>query len=410
MTGADEAVAIFEAEDGVLLFGSAEALAAIDAEPGVVSKPISARNVARVGAHAGSAASALMTHSGRWVKLTSQSAKDLKLASKVSGSVSDLGILRSGGQFSKHLRFENLGKAAALSPAGPAVLGAMATQYALEAALDDITAYLETIDRKLDKLLQQHKTRTLGQLGGVTLAIDEAAAIYAETGTVSAVTWSKVQATSLALKSMQAEAVEQLHVLSDSVTETAGDVDKAAAALEEAKEDAAFWLGVLARAIALQDRQYVLELARVADEDELQLDSHRQGILVARAERVRRIEAGLESMATAVAEAASLSNAGKVTNPINAPRVARRSAHINTAILTFADHADLTVQGQDLGGPTSWRQAARGLFGEASTAVGTAGASVADRARAVGQTVEERRDDRVLRRAQKIAQKRRRRD
>lgn len=81
------------------------------------------------------------------------------------------------------------------------VLATMATQYALEAALDEITAYLEVIDAKLDQLLKQRKTETLGQLGGIAMAIEEANAIYNETDGVSLVTWSKVQ---FALQTMQA--------------------------------------------------------------------------------------------------------------------------------------------------------------------------------------------------------------
>lgn len=175
-----------------------------------------------------------MAQSGRWVKLDRQSHEAVKAAQKAGMGKVLSGVLRGDkGRIIKHLKFEDLAKGAALTPAAPAVMGAMATQYALEAALDDITAYLETIDLKLDQLLKQRKTETLGQIGGVSLAIDEAAAILDETGTVSPVTWSKVQATSLALQTMQAEAVAQLQAVAENVTTAGGDVDKAAKALEQ---------------------------------------------------------------------------------------------------------------------------------------------------------------------------------
>lgn len=404
MTDAGETVAVYEAEDGILAFGSEAVLARLEADAGVRSKPISKRHVARIAGHAGTVGGRLAAESGRWLKLTPESAAHVLAAGGKSKVAS--GVLRNKGQITKHLKFENLSKSAALTPAAPAVFGAMATQYAIESALDDITAYLEEIDRKLDQLLKQRKTETLGQIGGVSLAIDEAASIFASTGTVSSTTWSKVQGTSLALQTMQAEAIEQLHVVSEDVTSAAGDADKAAKVLTRVRDDVQFWLGVLARTIALQDRQYVLELARVADEDELQLLAHRQGITVARAERVRRIVAGLEAIVESVTASSTLSNAAKVANPISAPKVARQANAITESISTFAQHAGLALGGSGSVDLTPWARAARGLLDEASTVVITAGTGVAGRARLFGQAVEERRDERVLRRARKIEEKR----
>lgn len=406
MAEAGETVAVYEAEDGVLVFGSEAALELFDDDAGLASRPLSAKHLARVIGYAGTAGGQLVAESGRWVKLTSESAATAKAA---VGGVDKLtsGVIRDkGGEIAKHVRFENVSKVGALTPAAPAVLGAMATQYAIESALDDITAYLEEIDRKLDQLLKQRKTETLGQIGGVSLAIDEAVSIYASTGTVSSTTWSKVQGTSLALQTMQAESIEQLHALSEDVKAAAGDADKAAKVLTQARDDVQFWLGVLARTIALQDRQYVLELARVADEDEQQLDAHREGITVARSDRVRRIVAGLEAIVDSVAASSTLSNAAKVANPISAPKVARQANSIADSISAFAQHAGLELGGSGSVDLTPWAKAARGLLDEASTVVTSAGTGVAGRARLFGRAVEERRDERVLRRAKRIEEKR----
>lgn len=405
MTDAGEAIAVFDAGDGLLLFGSDGALDAFDAEAGVKTRPISRRDLARLGGHAGPVASKLMDQGGRWVKLTADSAREAKALGGVEKLTS--GVLRGdNGRILKHLRFEDLRLGAALTPAAPAVLGAMATQYALEAALDDITAYLETIDRKLDELLKQRKTETLGQIGGVTLAIDEAAAIYSHTGVVSGVTWSKVEGLSFTLQRMQWEAVEQLHEVANRVQNAAGNADKSAKALGQAQEDAQFWLGVLARGIALQDRYYVLELARVAEEDVLQLESHRQGIAVSRTERVRRITDSLRAVSDAVVSAAALSNAAKVANPIAGPRVARHANRLSVGMSSFAEHASLELGELGVVDETPWARAARELAGDTTSAVGAAGSGVAARARAAGQGLGRRRDERILRRAQKIVERR----
>lgn len=405
MMDAGEAIAVFDAGDGLLLFGNDGALDALDAEAGVKARPISRRDLARLGGQAGPVASKLMEHGGRWVKLTADSARDAKALGGVEKLTS--GVLRGDhGQILRHVRFEDLRLGGVLTPAAPAVLGAMATQYALEAALDDITAYLETIDRKLDELLKQRKTETLGEIGGVTLAIDEAAAIYSHTGVVSGVTWSKVEGLSFTLQRMQWEAVEQLHEVAKRVQNAAGDADKSAKALGQAQEDAQFWLGVLARGIALQDRYYVLELARVAEEDVMQLESHRQGIAVSRTERVRRITDSLRAISDAVISAAALSNAAKVANPIAAPKVARHANGLSVGMSSFAEHANLELGELGVVDETRWARAARELAGEATSAVGVAGSGAATRARAAGQALAQRRDEKVLRRARKIEEKR----
>ncbi|MFK5584171.1 hypothetical protein [Serinicoccus sp. LYQ131] len=412
----DESVAVFEAEDGILVFGSESALSLLDADISVPFRPISGKQLARVTGHVGTAAGTISAESGRWLKLTRESAGHLDTFKATSIGKDGLlaGTLRTNsGQITKHLKFENISKGALLTPAAPMLLGSMATQYALESALDDITTYLETIDRKLDQLLKQRKTETLGQIGGVTLAIDEAYALLASTGTVSATTWSKVQATSLSLQTMQSEAIAQLSDVAESIETVRGHADKTAKALERAAEDTQFWLGVLARTIALQDRQYVLELARVAEESPLQLDDHRRGITDARRNRVQRIVAGLEAVNAAVTATSTLSNRAKVANPINAPKIARRSHAITSDIATFAVHTELDFLEPGDVSATPWSQAALGLIGEATSAVGAVGAvgsGAVHQAQALGHAVEERRDQAVLRKAEKIEEKRRARE
>ena len=403
MDGAGTTVAVYEAEDGILLLGKEADLAVFDSVEGAVSRRLTTRHAARVAGHAGAAGGKLIAESGRWVKLTSESAAEVKAALGGPGQLT-AGVLRGDkGRITRHVRFENLTKVGALTPAAPAVLGAMATQYAMESALDEITAYLEAIDAKLDQLLKQRKTETLGQIGGVTLAIEEAAAIYEATGSVSSVTWSKVQAPSLTLQTLQAEAIEQLRVLGEEVAAATGKVDRSAKVLSRVAEDVRFWLGVLARTIALQDRQYVLELARVADDDETQLESHHSGISTARAQRVRRIVQSLEAISAAVHAAAQLSNAAKVANPLSAPRVVQQANDIADDIAIFAQHADLEFTAAGTVGLTRWSRAARILAEQASETVRT---EVGGRTRAVGQSVQERLIERDLRRAVKKQERR----
>lgn len=399
-TDAGGGITVIEADGGLLLLGPERALAALDRHEGVRPRKVASRTLVLAGQALG-VASQVGAASGRWVKLTKESVDYLDKAGIRQVAA---GVVRDDrGRILKHLTFD---KAALLTPAAPAALAALATQAALEAALDDITEYLEVIDAKLDRLLQQRKLEVTGQLGGVTLALEEAHAIYTETGTVSSVTWSKVQANTLALQTMQAEAVAQLDDLADRVRRHVGDTDAAARALKDAQTDVVFWLGVLARAMALQDRQYVLELARVADAEPAQLDAHHQGIRAARAERARRVGRGLEAVLTSVRDSAVLRNVDRVANPFSAQQVTRGANDVNRSVADFATHADLELLGGSLLEAVSWGSAARALVDDAGELAGGARDAVAGHARSLREQLRERREEGLLARADKVRARR----
>lgn len=405
----DGVIQVFEDGDGFLFFGSRGQLELLPSGPGFVGEDISAANVAKLGVLMSGFAEA-QSMSGRWLKLTQESSSMVKLwgpaRSKAEGLMT--GVVRQpNGQIVKHLRFENVGL---LSPAAPAVLGAMATQYALQAALDEITDYLAVIDAKLDRLLKQRQTQTLGQLGGVVLALDEADAIHQQTGLVSDVTWSKVQTNSLALQTMQAEALAQLHEVAEQIGAAHKDLDRAARVVDSSQQEVSFWLGVLARTIALQDRQYVLELARVADVDASQLEPHREGMRIARSARALKIGEILAGIADSIRDASSISNFARVANPINSQRVVRGGNALNDQLSDFARHADLAALSTERLESLGWGAAARALVGDAAGKVAATGGDVAGKAMTWAQGVEESHDRAVMRSAEKIREKQRRRD
>ncbi|TPW77710.1 hypothetical protein [Schumannella soli] len=382
------------------MLGSTDIVAEIEARLKLAPKRLSPRALGRAGQALGIAAT-VQESSGRWVKLTKESAqllKDLGISNPTSG------VARGdGGRILKHLVFE---PTTLLSPTVLTSLAAVATQASLEASLDEIKEYLEEIDQKLDQLLQQRKIQALGQLGGVTLAIQEADAIHAATGTVSAVTWSKVQANSLALQTMQAESIAQLHAIADRVQSVAGDTDESARMLEKVEDDVTFWLGVLARTLALQDRQYVLELARVADSAGEDLESHRQGITIARTERGERIARSLGAINGSVRAGSDLSNFARVANPFSSRTVTQRANAVNRSVEDFAEHSGLELVAVEAIREMRWGGAVKALVGDAVTQVGSAGAEVADRAKTFGGAIQERSDDTILALAERVSARR----
>lgn len=353
-----------------------------------------------------STAGELQTQSGRWLKLTKESAALVRSLgpSKAKADKLMTGVVRTGkGRIFKHLKFE---KAGLLTPAAPIALGAMATQMALDAAMEEITTYLVTIDAKLDRLLKQRKTETLGSLGGVALAIDEAHAIYAQTGTVSSTTWSKIQANSTALATMQAEAIAQLASLAKDINEAGHDPDRLAVATSNAKSDVPFWLGILGHAMVLENKQYILELARVADAEMDQLEAHRQGIAVARGERMRRIRGSLIAIEEELHAVAGLPNLKKVTNPFRVSHIVDDTNHVNREVAAFAASVELEGVDPDELLKTPWGEAVRVLVGDGAHWAAATSANVVEKVRVIGQQIEESRDEAILEKAAKVHEKR----
>lgn len=383
-----DTVVIVESDEGALVLGPAEFFAPFEASPGA-SRPLSPSVVASV-ANALGTLSSLQTQSGRWLKMDEATARTLRKHVGTNSVVT--GVIRGAkGRSVKHMNFEAVGL---FTPAAPAALAAVAAQQAIQASLAEITAYLETIDAKLDRLVKQRKVEVLGAMGGISLAIDEAISIEQQTGVVSSVTWSKVQGNATALQSILAESLAQLTDVVDRIRGDAGDVDDLAKTLKECAADVEFWLGVLARSLAMQDRQYLIELSRVQAAEVDSLDDHREGIFLARQARRERISKALSSIAAEVQASAQLTHAQRVANPFSSRAVTTGANQIIERISAIARRLDIDVSAGSAE-DVRWTQAARGLAGDAAGGVA-----------AVAQRTKERREKSILERADRIRSRR----
>jgi len=233
------------------------------------------------------AASDYAANSGRWLKLTEESARLVKehglMDSKTPGvSHAMVGI---PGKVQNWLQTEQglgsiLGNPAALS----GVAGIMA-QVAGQQAMAEVTDYLVTIDEKLDDVRRAQKNQVLARMDGVDLAIREAMSVRDAVGRVDEITWSKVQDTSTTILDTQAYASRQLRDLATKFEQKhrVGDLAKTA---KEAEPEVQTWLAVLARCNQLKDAVAVLELDRVLDASPAELDRHRLGLQAARRDRL----------------------------------------------------------------------------------------------------------------------------
>ncbi|AXE39120.1 hypothetical protein [Acidipropionibacterium virtanenii] len=241
--------------------------------------------------------SELAANSGRWVKLTRESAEAIRKYGLMKGSTSGVSraVVYAKGQpqgIKSIVEFSSrAGTGIGSVLAGPADLALAASvmnQVAMQQTMDEITDYLVAIDQKVDDILRAQKDSVLAGMIGVGDVIEEAMTIRAEVGSVGDVTWSKVQGTTLAVAKTQAYALLQLEAQAEKLEKEQGisDLREMAPEVEEATKE---WLAVLARCVQLQDAVAVLELDRVLEDSPEDLEQHRIGLKTTRRNRLEQI-------------------------------------------------------------------------------------------------------------------------
>jgi len=300
-------------------------------------------SVISTGATAAQVGSDIAANSGRWVKLTEESAQLVKkyglMESKTPGVrhaiVGQPGSIKSWLQIAK-------GPGSPLT--NPALLAGAAgimAQVAMQQTMNEITDYLATIDEKVDDVLRAQKDAVLARMIGAGLVIQEAMTTREHGSRVNEVTWSKVQAAPAIIAETQAYALRQLDALAEKLERETGIGDLAEAA-KDAESKAQEWLAVLARSFQLQDAIAVIELDRVLDAAPDDLDGHRLGLKAARQERLELISRSTEQLVARMEAAASLANAKVLLHPGRSRDVVNSSNHVALAVGDF--HGRLGIE------------------------------------------------------------------
>lgn len=301
------------------------------------------------GAAALRAGSGIAANSGRWVKITKESAQLAKKYGLMENSKTGLkmGVVHAGGKagIKGILQFEEGPASLVGNLANPALLSGAAglmAQLAMQQSMQQITDYLAAIDAKVDDVLRAQKDAMLADMIGADFVIREALTVREHVHRVSEVTWSKVQVTSLTIAKTQAYALRQLDALAEKV-EHKGAIGDLAEASQEAEAKAPEWLAVLACCFQLQDGSAVLELDRVLDASPEELDQHRIGLRIARRQRLELIATSTRRLMARMNAAAGKANAGVLLHPRSAPAVVHATGQVATAVTGL--HECLGIEG-----------------------------------------------------------------
>jgi hypothetical protein len=258
--------------DGLAIIGNSADVERFFLSAGLGKAPSKPLDLHRLWSFAGTSGAAaqvgadLAANSGRWVKLTAESAEAVRkyglMPTKTPG-VSHAMIGKPGdiGQWLQ------VAQAPSVLLSGPFALTALSTmmqQRAMQQQMDEIVGYLREINEKVDDILRGQKDAVLADLIGVDMMLEEALTVRNKVGRVSEVTWAKVQATGTTIASTQAHALRRLDAIAEKLEKHA-NLSEIAKATKEAEPEVREWLAVLARTFQLQDAVYVLELDRVLD-------------------------------------------------------------------------------------------------------------------------------------------------
>jgi hypothetical protein len=324
--------------DGFAVLGNPAAvehfMASANLSPSVGSPPVGAAFSA--GASIALAGSELAANSGRWVKLTKESAEAIQRYGLVKTKTPGVSHAMAGrpGDIKQWLQIVKTPGSMVTNPAMLAGAAGIMAQMAMQQQMAEITDYLARIDEKLDDVLRAQTNAVLARMDGVELAVQEAMSVRGTVGRVSEVVWSKVQHQSATILETQAYALRQLGDLADKLDEKkkVGDL---ADSMKDAEAEVEKWLLVLAQCFRLHDAMGVLELDRVMDASPDELDRHRLGLKTARQERLELITKRTDLLLTRMNAAVDTANSKVLLHPSSSPAVVQSSNEVMTEVHDF---------------------------------------------------------------------------
>jgi hypothetical protein len=358
-------IEILADENGIAIIGDSGAIERFLSSSGLPSSEIDLKRISS--SHIGTGISIAakggeaISTSGRWVKLTAESAKIFKHSQLMQGSAK--GLVRAqamnGAKFGKHLEIAKSSGRLLTNPALLAGVSGIMAQYAMQQAMDEITDYLAKIDKKVDSIIQSQKDSAIAEMIGVGFVVDEAFALRSKVSRVSDITWSKVQNTTFTIAKTQAYALRQLDGIANrlerekSVTELDDLVSESRVEVEE-------WLAVLARCFQLQDAVAVLELDRVFDSSPAELENHREALRLSRDSRQELIAKTTRPLLARMDEVAVHANAKVLLHPIASKTVVTSSNQLAADVVKFQNVLGIDYSREDLDA-RKWSEAATDL-------------------------------------------------
>ena len=360
----DNQIQLISDGDGLAVIGDPTDVERFLASEGLLSlsKDLAWRRLGpflRAGAGVAQAGSEVAANSGRWLKLTEESAHLHKKYGLMESKTPGISYAMVGkpGSIKSWLQIAEGPGSLLTNPAILAGAAGIMAQLARQHEMNEIKSYLATIDKKVDDVLRAQKNAELGKVFGAGLDIESAMTVLDREGQVDDDTWSTVQARTHTITDALGWALGRLDALAERVESTTKIRDLAKMA-KEAKSEVQELLAVVARCFELQDALDVLRLQRVLDDSPDKLDGRRLVLKDDRQKRRELISQKIEHLMERMDSAASAANSNVLLH-LPAHRVVVGSInHVGIVIDEF--HRPLGIKsGRHSLEATRWWEAAR---------------------------------------------------
>ena len=254
----------------------------------------------------------IYANTGRYVRLTKESAKDVRQFGLMPTGVRGISHAMIGkpGSISKWIQIEDGPASLFMNPAVLSGVAGIMAQIARQQEVRALKELLVSIDGKLDDVRRGQRDEILAKMDRAVSVIGEAM-IIRERGGDRETAWRKVENEVGTIAEVQANALREIEALADKV----GDVDDGTGVrslkktTNEIESEVGVWLAVLAQCFRLENERAILELDHVLATNPRHWDGHRIGLNEAlhekRDEAVRRTTDLLERLDRAGAVARS---------------------------------------------------------------------------------------------------------
>ncbi|HEY5247944.1 MAG TPA: hypothetical protein VIJ15_05750 [Dermatophilaceae bacterium] len=280
-------------------------------------------------------ASEIAANSGRWIKLTEESARRIQKSRLIPTDTPGISHLMVGvpGKIQNWLQAEQ-GPGTLLT--NPAVLSGVAgimSQVAAQQSMAEITDYLARIDEKVDDVLRKVDNTVIAQMVGVGAAIERAMTIREEVDEVDETLWSTVDQAHTTIGATKSYALEELDAIAKKLEST--KVRELAKRASEVEPEVQKWLAVLARCFQLHEAVDVLELDRRMTQSLEKLDAYRRGMVNDRQKRRELISEHTEDLLGRMDAAVGTANARMVWTRTKSLDVVASANRVATGVHDF---------------------------------------------------------------------------
>lgn len=339
-----EEIEVYGDDDGIMLLGDSEDIRQALAELQISEEhttDISKAAILKTAHRATKMFGKAQDRSGRWVKLTKESAQKARkhglLRNNSTGNF--MGVIGKGGKggIKGNVQFEKI--AGGFNPAKVANVEMLMLTMALERAMKEMTDYLKQIDAKVDQVLRQQKNAELAKFLSVAGLVSEAENELSHIGSLSDATWDQLSNSAQTVNEVQQYSLLQLKDIAEKITSSVNDTRTTKDALVKARSGIGDWLAVAADCLRMRDRIDMLKVQRFIDTDinpDL-LSKHRFVIADNRRARYHSITDATAKLQQAIKQAVQ----GKddtmrvILLPMDAPVVIREGNEIASSLARF---------------------------------------------------------------------------